>query len=1277
MGEILTVYFEIPGEGYAQFSLAVNGDFSPDAPIYTSVTFRQCSAFTSLRRVIATVVLVRLISSHLGEPGFRFPAGALPDFHIVGIVTGEFSRESPVSSALVFRRCSMPTSLHPHRLSRPRSDAENFPASLVSSPSVYIHFDVASCSIAISAKPLSLSSPIIQRRYVFGRRRVENECSALAVVIGHDAISNSWKTSGASVARRSQTMTSHILQHVRRERVYSGYYVKGLKYMDAGRIGPSPEKHLAPVSTSDVHITPRIRHLQHSLTLLLPDCYWVTAKRGVAKEQRSNHSSSSSSSSRNEQVLEVYLGTERIREILGALAIGVIIRLRGFHTVIVYLSAVGQHFLVLLLMTVGKPPAPQIGGAPTDCATGGWLNSNKKEEYAAYCWELSRNERGYLRRISLRHLGFSEFPPSYLLAFHIFAGLTQRARGRYGRKPSKNVYKDSYFKATSVSIVSDLDFKLFNQCGAKQGGHCELAGCTTRGGDRRGVTSLGESEKEGGHFSPESRRFKLMGGAGRPDEAEAQASLNVAGDDARQNVIRSGPGSEHNLLPSLMPSAGPALAFRHLAYVPSARVCSLHDAALITPALRLPPSATVAERLACSPPTRAIRVQSPAGSLCIFGKWGFMSGDLPFPPPFHSCTAPYSPQSPPSALKTSMLRAVRISSLPANTENIQPVLARSFHAALCKEYVRTEIHKAPPAHTTVDETQTAKAGRYYRASPVPSHKSVRPSDSVPALVQRLRSYPHPHSLSGTVLELCNRSEYGPMDGRGILKVSSSIRSFNMSTTSMAQSLDKTSDRVCKFKDVFTSKFETRAQRNVRYAVLPRWRVSGLMEQNQCTAGILVSWNQRRASAPGFWGEHRLFTLGVDGTSRGCGRRHAPLNSAACSGINISVSPGRANGMYRRADGRSLRVCEASLDGLNHCVVTLRRASSKEELPFVSADPVLYHATATNSDFPFGCPTIPHPLLLMKHYQRQRVSEEILAAINIEVLKADGGETPPEFKDWGNGRSPRKPAGQRHRPARFPHAKMRGLPRRGSNSICIETCLETRCILGRSTFALLLPLDHISFDTPWATDHADDSHLPNVTFGGCGSTPRKPTRQQRNFDCGSVRNRTQITVERLAARLPGVSAAMQTAVYSVAAEENVVEGPYSKHDDGEKELPFLQCYNYTRRVLVCPLTYVHRPVICYGAPHATGFFLCCRFSNTSGGLPVRLDCELLKSGESVDLRISAADGRSSRASKARVFLAVSSPFIRSRAVLSNQDSAQTVRELHCFRCTAALGPKSYD
>ncbi|KAJ8878656.1 hypothetical protein PR048_019239 [Dryococelus australis] len=51
-----------------------------------------------------------------------------------------------------------------------------------------------------------------------------------------------------------------------------------------------------------------------------------------------------------------------------------------------------------------------------------------------------------------------------------------------------------------------------------------------------------------------------------------------------------------------------------------------------------------------------------------------------FPPPFHSSAAPYSPQSPSSALKTSMLRAFRICSLThAATTALKTWLASSNH----------------------------------------------------------------------------------------------------------------------------------------------------------------------------------------------------------------------------------------------------------------------------------------------------------------------------------------------------------------------------------------------------------------------------------------------------------------------------------------------------------------------------------------------------------------------------------------------------------------------
>ncbi|KAJ8883138.1 hypothetical protein PR048_014978 [Dryococelus australis] len=73
--------------------------------------------------------------------------------------------------------------------------------------------------------------------------------------------------------------------------------------------------------------------------------------------------------------------------------------------------------------------------------------------------------------------------------------------------------------------------------------------------------------------------------------------------------------------------------------------------------------ATVAERLACSPPTKEIRVQSPAGPLRPLAcgnragrcRWlAGILGDLPLPPPLHSGAAPHSPQSPSAALKISM-----------------------------------------------------------------------------------------------------------------------------------------------------------------------------------------------------------------------------------------------------------------------------------------------------------------------------------------------------------------------------------------------------------------------------------------------------------------------------------------------------------------------------------------------------------------------------------------------------------------------------------------------
>ncbi|KAJ8883131.1 hypothetical protein PR048_014971 [Dryococelus australis] len=65
----------------------------------------------------------------------------------------------------------------------------------------------------------------------------------------------------------------------------------------------------------------------------------------------------------------------------------------------------------------------------------------------------------------------------------------------------------------------------------------------------------------------------------------------------------------------------------------------------------------------CSIPVRVtpdIRMWESCRTMPLVG--GFLLGS-PVSPPFHSGTAPYSPQSPSSALKTSMLRAVQVSSL--------------------------------------------------------------------------------------------------------------------------------------------------------------------------------------------------------------------------------------------------------------------------------------------------------------------------------------------------------------------------------------------------------------------------------------------------------------------------------------------------------------------------------------------------------------------------------------------------------------------------------------
>ncbi|KAJ8878867.1 hypothetical protein PR048_019456 [Dryococelus australis] len=109
----------------------------------------------------------------------------------------------------------------------------------------------------------------------------------------------------------------------------------------------------------------------------------------------------------------------------------------------------------------------------------------------------------------------------------------------------------------------------------------------------------------------------------------------------------------------------PALEFRCCSIATSLR------AAEISPLCPCFPSFSILlQRLACPPPTKAIRIQSrPGHRISACGnragrcRWsaGFL-GDIPFPLPLHSGAAPYSPQAPSSALKTTLLRAAQITS---------------------------------------------------------------------------------------------------------------------------------------------------------------------------------------------------------------------------------------------------------------------------------------------------------------------------------------------------------------------------------------------------------------------------------------------------------------------------------------------------------------------------------------------------------------------------------------------------------------------------------------
>ncbi|KAJ8870028.1 hypothetical protein PR048_029039 [Dryococelus australis] len=66
------------------------------------------------------------------------------------------------------------------------------------------------------------------------------------------------------------------------------------------------------------------------------------------------------------------------------------------------------------------------------------------------------------------------------------------------------------------------------------------------------------------------------------------------------------------------------------------------------------------------------------------------------------------------------------------------------------------------------------------------------------------------------------------------------------------------------------------------------------------------------------------------------------------------------------------------------------------------------------------------------------------------------EAAPECMGGGNGTSPRKPADQRHRPARFPHVKIRERPRRESNSSLVQPIRERVMAASKEPTRLFAP-----------------------------------------------------------------------------------------------------------------------------------------------------------------------------------------------------------------------------
>ncbi|KAJ8869421.1 hypothetical protein PR048_028411 [Dryococelus australis] len=98
--------------------------------------------------------------------------------------------------------------------------------------------------------------------------------------------------------------------------------------------------------------------------------------------------------------------------------------------------------------------------------------------------------------------------------------------------------------------------------------------------------------------------------------------------------------------------------------------------------------AAVAERLECSPSTKANRVQSPVGSFPDFHKWEscrampLVGGDIPFSPPLHCGAASFSPYS----------------TLIGSQDLVAKKSLLSTHLPLCLSYVwDTRVPTTPPS----------------------------------------------------------------------------------------------------------------------------------------------------------------------------------------------------------------------------------------------------------------------------------------------------------------------------------------------------------------------------------------------------------------------------------------------------------------------------------------------------------------------------------------------------------------------------------------------------